>query len=176
MDRLSEAPCRLFQLDAFLVLIVEVALVAGLALGMVYVLGRLLRLGVGVLWAVDQATGAANERLRHELADLSVPALRDRLLRNPYLALRLRNHPDIQALRERVARGDELALLREYPRRRLYKLLVVAERAAVGRPDLAAVGRPEAMDNIGEVWALLQALAQRRAVQQAVGAGERHPG
>jgi hypothetical protein len=130
--------------------IVVLILAAGVFSG-----GLLLYLMVGGGWAVWRATARANESLERELAGLSTEELRERLLTDPYLSEH-REDAGVRELLSRIARGDELALAREYPRRSLYEVLVRAETAA------GHTGRPEAVDAVPEISSMLQELARRR--------------
>jgi hypothetical protein len=131
--------------------IVALILAAGVFFG-----GLLLYLLVGGGWVVWRATARANKELERELAGLSTDELRERLLEDSYLSEH-REDAGVRELLSRIARGDELALAREYPRRSLYQVLVRAETAA-GRN-----GRPEAVDAVSEISSMLQELARRRA-------------
>jgi hypothetical protein len=71
----------------------------------------------------------------------------------------------IQQFLSRITRHDEVALAAEYPRGKLYRMLATAEQAA-GR-----TGRPEAVDSIDEIFALLDTLA-RRTSRITAGAGD----
>jgi hypothetical protein len=137
--------------------IVLTALVVAVGVAGVYFIGRLLYAVIGGIWVVRRATGGANEQMRRELAGLSIDGLRARLLENKYLSVTLRNDANVQAFLARVARGDEVSLAQAYPREKLYGMLVDAER------PLRIPGRPEAVDEVQEVSAVLQALAARRA-------------
>jgi hypothetical protein len=140
--------------------IFQIAGVFILIAAMVYFLGRLLYMVIGGMGAVRKATAAFDKQLRQELAELSVEGLRERLLRNPYLSS-LRNNANVQNFYARVAAGDEAALVRELSKARFYKMLVGAEQS------LDIVGRPEAVDNIDEIWTILQELAARSSPRES---------
>jgi hypothetical protein len=89
------------------------------------------------------------------LAALSDDELRHKLLHDPYLEEDLGSAPAVGEFLARLAARDEIALARQYPRAKLYQLLAGAERTAGGS------GRPEAVDNVGEISAVLQELAKR---------------
>jgi hypothetical protein len=135
-----------------------IAAIGLIIVAMAYFLGRLLYMMIGAIWAVRKATAAANEQLRQELAKLTVEGLRERLLRNTYLSESLRNDASVQGFCARVADGDAVALGQEYSKRGLYKMLVCAELR------MGSVGRPEAADNIDEIWTVLQELIRRSAL------------
>jgi len=131
-------------------LVVVLILAAG-----VYFIGQLLYLVVGGGWSIWRAGSRARAALARECGTLPAQELRRRLLQDPYLSDYLRNDASVREFLSRVARGDEVALAREYPKAKLYKLLVRAELAAGGK------GRPEAVDAISEISGLLQELARR---------------
>ena len=80
--------------------------------------------------------------------------------------IELRRQVTIQQFLSRITDHDEIALAAEYPRGKLYRMLATAEQAA-GRRS----GRPEAVDSIEEIFALLDTLA-RRTSQITAGAGD----
>jgi hypothetical protein len=117
--------------------------------------GLLLYKAIGGALAVSRAGRKARAELARTMAGLSTEQLQQRLLQDRYLAGDLRDDATIQAFLRRVAQGDAVALAREYPRPRLYKLLATAETSLGHR------GRPQAVDSITEVSAVLQELARR---------------
>jgi hypothetical protein len=121
-----------------------------------YLVGLLIYKVVGAARAVSRARARAKEDLAQSLAGQSTEYLRQRLLQHPYLVV-LGRDAAVKALLSRVAQGDEVALARDYPRAKLYKILATAEINA-GRQ-----GRPEAVDAISEVSGLLQELARRNS-------------
>ena len=123
------------------------ALVAAVALLVAFV--------VGAGTAVRAASAAARDRLRTDLAALTTEQLRTRLLSDDYFAADLRRVPAIAQFLEHLRAGQETQLATRYPRRRLYRLLTRAERAAGRR------GRPEAVDTIDEIHEGLLELARR---------------
>jgi hypothetical protein len=137
-------------------------LLAGLffASRLVYALG-------GMAYIVRRSTVRARDELKQELAKLSTEKLSQRLLQDSYLSSRLLNDVTVKEFLARVARGDEVALAREYSGSRLYRFLANAERSAGG------TGRPEAVDAAPEISAVLQVLASRRARNEMSGAENR---
>jgi hypothetical protein len=129
--------------------------VIALAVAFVYFVGRLIFVVVGASRVVRRASRQANEQLQSELRALSTEEIRSRLLHESYFTDALRQQPSIQQFLSRVERGDEVALAREYPRGKLYRMLATAETAP-GSP-----GRPEAVDAIGTISGLLSELARR---------------
>jgi hypothetical protein len=130
-------------------------LVLLLMLAGAYFVGRLLWIGVVVLWFLTFGAWRQRALLASEIAGLSAEQIRERLLGSPYFASDLRRQPPIEEFLSRIARHDEIALRAEYSRRHLYSMLSKCERAA------RRGGRPEASDYIDELYALLDALAQR---------------
>jgi hypothetical protein len=120
-----------------------------------YFVGRLVWLVAGGSWIVASTIRRQRALLAREIAGLSGEQIRERLVGSPYFNGDVRRQPPIEEFLSRIARHDELSLRRQYSRRRLYSMLSACERAAGGR------GRPEAVDYIDELYALLDALAQR---------------
>ena len=60
-----------------------------------------------------------------------------------------------ESSRNALIAGDEALLVRELSKGSLYRMLAKAEGS------LGMVGRPEASDNIDEIWTVLQELAKR---------------
>jgi len=128
---------------------------------MVYFVSRLFYMSIGMIWAVRKATAALNKQLKQELTELPVEELRERILQNPYLTVSLRSDANIQKFCTRIAEGNEAALVRESSKGSLYKMLVGAERS------LGMTGRPEALENIDEIWTMLQELVKKRSSHEA---------
>ena len=121
-----------------------------------YFVGRLILLLGFMLWVLTVGTWRHRARRAREIARLSAEQIRERLVGSSYFAADLRRQPPIEEFLSRIVRQDEIALRGEYSRRRLYSMLCKCERAANRR------GRPEAVDYIDELYALLDALARRR--------------
>jgi hypothetical protein len=132
------------------------ALVTPLLLGaFVVAVGLLGFLTLAATWAVHEATVAAREHLRRDLAALPPEQIRTRLLTDGYFAADLRQVPAIREFLAGLQAGDEVPLAARYSRRRLYGMLARAESAA-GRS-----GRPEAVDTVDEIYEGLRELARR---------------
>jgi hypothetical protein len=121
----------------------------------VYFGGRLAYSVAGSVIAVRRATRDGVAALDREIASLSSDDLRHRLLQDGYLR-DLRTSRPVQAWLDRVAAGDEVALVRDYSRASLYRMLSRAEY------ESGATGRPEAVDAVGWIWPYLEVLAERR--------------
>ena len=134
--------------------LLEAACVAIVASG-TYFVGRLFYMVIGGMLAVSRATARARQSFAREMAGLSTPEIRQRLLEDSYLTHELRNAAAVQALLSRIAQGDEVALASEYPTGKLYNLFARAEFAA------GTEGRPRAVDTIDTISGLLQELARR---------------
>jgi hypothetical protein len=119
-----------------------------------FFVGLLVYKVVGGARAASRASARARDDLAQKVAGFSTEYLRQRLLLHPYLVAMGRD-TTVKVLLSRVAQGDEVALARDYPRSKLYRMLASAE-ANAGRQ-----GRPEAVDAISEVSDLLQELARR---------------
>jgi CHASE1-domain containing sensor protein len=112
--------------------------------------------GAGV--AVGRATRESRAALEREIVGLSTAELRRRIVEDPYLADTLRASAEVRAFIDRVARGDEAALVREHSHASLYGVLARAEHEAGG------TGRPEAVDAVNWLWPYLEALSRRGGV------------
>jgi hypothetical protein len=141
--------------------IVQIAVVFIIIGAMIYFVSRLFYMAIGGIGAVRRATAAVDKQLRQELTELSVEGLRERILRNPYLTVSLRSDANIQRFCAKIADGNEAALVAEFTKGRLYKMLVGAERS------LGMTGRPEALENIDEIWAVLQELGKKSSSHTA---------
>jgi hypothetical protein len=104
--------------------------------------------------AVRRATGEAAGQLARELALLDADQLRTRLVQDEYLR-RLRRSSGVNAFMSALEKGEEVRLAAEYRGKRLYRLLVRAER------EMGSTGRPEAVDACGDISAVLHELASR---------------
>ena len=142
------------------------ALVVLLLVAGAYFAGRLLWVVVGGSWIVFKNTRRARIELRRKVASLTTEDIRTRLVQEGYFTEDLRRQATIQQFLSRITDHDEIALAAEYPRGKLYRMLATAEQAA-GRRS----GRPEAVDSIEEIFALLDTLA-RRTSQITAGAGD----
>ena len=131
---------------------VLVVLLAG-----VYLIGLLFWQIARVTHIVAGGTRRVRAQLSSEIAGLTSEQIRERLLESPYFTHDLRRQRPIEDFLTRIARRDEVALRREFSRRRLYSMLSKSEKA-VGRR-----GRPEASDYIEEWYAFLDELARRAA-------------
>lgn len=120
-------------------------IVIALAVAFVYFVGRLIFVVAATSRAVRRASRQANEQLQSEIRALSTDEIRRRLLHESYFTDALRQQPSIQQFLSRVEQGEEIALAREYPRSKLYRMLATAESASGGP------GRPEAVDAIGTI-------------------------
>jgi hypothetical protein len=129
------------------------ALVALLLAAWIYFAGRLLWMIVSTTVLVSGNTRRARAQLQREAAALTVDQLRTELLHDSYFTEPLRRQTAIQLFLSRIERRDEVALAREYPRWKLYRLLAGAETAAGGS------GRPEAVDSIERLFIRLRTLA-----------------
>ena len=130
------------------------AIVLALILVGTYFVG-LLVWRVGGMWrVVRSARRQSRASFQRELAAMTTEQIGEHLLDHPYLNS-LRGHSAVEQFLSRIARGDEVALRDEFPRRRLYSMLVNCERAAGGP------GRPEASDSITELDAVVDELARR---------------
>lgn len=141
------------------------ALVVLLLVAGAYFATRLLWVVVGGAWIVFRNTRRVRLELRRKVASLTTEDIRTRLVQEGYFTEDLRRQAAIQQFLSRITRHDEVALAAEYPRGKLYRMLATAERAA-GR-----TGRPEAVDSIDEIFALLDTLA-RRTSRTTAGAGD----
>jgi len=130
-------------------------LVAVLLLAGVYFVGQLAWLLGHVGWAVWRQSRQCRATVRRDLAESSTEALRSRILTDVYFDDAIRADPRVGDFLARLAQGHEVALRREYSRRRLYGMLIEAERAAGRR------GRPEVIETI--LFEQFNELARRAA-------------
>ena len=131
-----------------LTLVVAILVAAGVYFG--WQLARLLGY---IVWAVWRSSRERHAMIRHEFATSTTDQLRSRLLADRYFDEGIRASPRVQDFLARLARGEEVALRREYSKRRLYGMLIDAERAA-GRH-----GRPEVIETT--VYERFEELARR---------------
>jgi hypothetical protein len=89
------------------------------------------------------------------LYDLDHSQVKRRLLNHEYFSPLLRATPTLQDFLYQVDKGDHVSLDCRYPRKKLYHLLVKAEREA------GIKGRPQALNHIDEISDLLYTLARK---------------
>ena len=127
---------------------------AALVIAGTYFVGRLFWLVFGSTLVVWRLSRRDRAQRRLEYASLSSEALRQELSTDPFLA-DLCSDPNVKLFLDRLASHDEVSLRQQFSKSKLYRMLVCAELAA-GR-----TGRPEAVDSIDTIFALLDELSRR---------------
>jgi hypothetical protein len=89
------------------------------------------------------------------LHDLDHAEIKRRLVNHKYFSAALRSSPTLQEFLFRLNNGEEAQLASQYPRNKLYRLLVKAEREA------GMEGASEALTCVDEISELLQELSRK---------------
>lgn len=131
------------------------ALVVVLVITGAYFVARMVWVIGGSAVVVLRESRRVADAVSSELAALTTDQIRERLLADSYFDDAIRADSAVASFLRRVANQEEVALRREFTKRRLYSMLARAEHAAGRR------GRPEAVDTIDLLDRQLDELARR---------------